>query len=278
MKTSLHATIILGTLCLAACESEFEPLPSRLVLEGCFDSMGYPDIILTRSIVTDGTNTDVSELLMRWATVRISDDSGREVILTGSPSKRHFPPYHYTTTEMRGEPGRTYTITATYRDLSVTATARMPYPTLIDSVSSAPVSDNDTLRALTLHFTAPNDCPAYYHVSTMLHGCDGRFLPGTLGVVEATTPGAAMSVPAMRAKSSVDTADFVPHMPAGALCGIRLERVEPEIYEFWKVFSNQALFGSSEFFDTTFSLPGHVDGGFGIWSPQGVDIVYIEVE
>lgn len=278
MKPTL-TLIAISALCIgASCDSDYEPLPSQLVLEGSFDSMGYPDVILTRSIVTDGSDVDISELLMRWATVRISDDSGREVILTGAPSKRHFPPYHYYTTEMRGEPGHTYTITATYRDLCVTATARMPYPTPIDSVSSAPVADNDTLRSLMLHFTAPADCPAYYHVSTMLQGYDGRFLPGTLGIAEAHTPGMAISVPAMRAKSSTDTAEFVPHMPVGAICGIKLERVEPEVYEFWKVFSNQALFGSSEFFDTSFSLPGNVQGGFGIWSPQGVDVVYIEVE
>lgn len=263
---------------LISCSDDYDYLQPQLVLEGSFDSMGYPDVILTKSIVTDGSDYDVSELLMRWATVRISDDTGREVILTGAPSKQHFPPYHYYTTEMRGEPGRTYTITATYRDMCVTASASMPYPTPIDSISSATVAECDTLRALTVHFTAPADCPAYYHVSTQLRGFDGRFLPGTLGVVEAHTPGMAMSVPAMRAKTSTDTADFVPHMPVGSVCGIRLERVEPAIYEFWKVFSNQALFGSSEFFATTFSLPGNIDGGFGIWSPQGVDIVYVDVE
>ncbi len=191
---------------------------------------------------------------MRWATVRISDDSGREVILTGSPSKRHFPPYHYTTTEMRGEyPG------APIQSRPPTATSASPRqpacPTPPSLTRSALPGERQRHPARThpaLHGTQRLPC-VLPRVDNAPRLRRTFFCPGTLGVVEATTPGAAMSVPAMRAKSSVDTADFVPHMPAGALCGIRLERVEPEIYEFWKVFSNQALFGSSEFFDTTFS-------------------------
>ncbi|MDE6526674.1 MAG: DUF4249 domain-containing protein, partial [Muribaculaceae bacterium] len=124
MKTPLPLPLLLACLAaLSSCGDEYDYLQPQLVLEGSFDSMGYPDVILTKSIVTDGADYDASELLMRWATVRISDDTGREVILTGAPSKQHFPPYHYYTTEMRGEPGRTYTITATYRDMCVTASA-----------------------------------------------------------------------------------------------------------------------------------------------------------
>ena len=278
MKTIHSLYAVVAALSLTACADVPDLPPRRLVIEGTFDSGGYPDVIVTLSIPADGSEVDVSEALMRWATVTISDNTGREVILTGGPSKKHFPPYHYYSYDIKGEPGRTYTLTARYRDLLATSTAYMPYPTPITGTRTHPVEGNDTLRSLEVLFTAPDDCPAYYHVSTQLLGSDLRPLPATLGIVEANTPGEAMSFTAMRAKTSTDTLDYTPYFPIDSEVRVKLERVDKPAYDFWKMFSNSALFGSSEFFDSSFSLPSNIEGGYGIWSPAGTSTVIVKMD
>lgn len=275
-----HLHTIIPALCLAlvACTDTPEPATRRLVVEGRFDSDGYPDVIVTLSLPADGSESELAEALMRWATVTVTDDdTGREVILTGAPSRGHFPPYHYYTFDMRGEPGHTYTMRARYRDMLARATATMPAPTHIDSVRPRPVDSNPRLRSVEVYFTAPDDCPAYYHVSTRLVGQDRRPLPATLGVIEAVEPRRPMCITAMRAKTSTDTVDFTPYFPVGSIVDVRLERVSPEVYEFWRMFSNTALFGASELFNSSFSLPSNISGGYGIWSVAGTSAATVEL-
>ncbi len=263
---------------LHSCDSGIDYPEPKLVVEGTFDSDGFPDVILTLSVVPDDRYTDISEALMRWATVTVSDNNGNTAILTGAPSKLHYPPYHYYTYDIKGTPGHTYTIHAKYKELVAQSTITMPRPTPIDSITTAVLADNDTLRALTVHLTAPDDCPAYYHISTQVYGHDRRFLPGTLGTAEAHTPGEHITIAAMRGKTSTDTLDFVPQMPVGATVAIRLERVDAQVYHFWREFGSAALFGHSQFFTSSFSLPTNIEGGLGVWSPQGVSTATVEVK
>ncbi|MCM1068206.1 MAG: DUF4249 domain-containing protein [Muribaculaceae bacterium] len=273
----MKAYTLLALLALTACANTPELPGPALVVEGSIDSDGYPDVIVTLSVQADGSNVDLSDAMMRMATVTISDDAGNSAVLTGAPSSKHFPPYHYFTYDIKGVPGRTYTLTARYRDLSVSSTAYMPYPTPIDSVVLGTIATSDTLRTATVHFTAPDDCPAYYHLSTRVVGLDGRFLPATLGITEVNEPGANVCMEALRAKTSIDTLDYVPHYPIGSVALFKLERVEREVYDFWKMFSNSSLFGSSEFFDSSFSLPSNIEGGYGIWSPAGASTAIVEI-
>ena len=70
---------------LHSCDSGIDYPEPKLVVEGTFDSDGFPDVILTLSVVPDDRYTDISEALMRWATVTVSDNDGNTAILTGAP-------------------------------------------------------------------------------------------------------------------------------------------------------------------------------------------------
>ena len=277
-RYAIAALFSAAIICLAGCDDGVDYPEPKLVIEGAFDSDGHPDIILTLSVVPDDRYTDISESLMRWATVSVSDQNGNTAVLTGSTSKRHFPPYHYYTYDIKGKPANKYTDHAKYMSLTPQKTVTRPTPPPNDSLTAERLPENDTLRALTVHFTAPRDCPAYYHISTYVEGRDRRYLPGTLGTAEAHTPGEHITVAAMRGKTSTDTLDFVPQMPVGARVAVKLERVDPEVYRFWREFSSAALFGHSQFFSSSFSLPTNIEGGLGVWSPQGVSEAIVEAE
>lgn len=275
-------TISVAALCaalLGRCdEGEREAAPQRLVVEGWFNSGSYPEVLLNLSMVPTDEEGSVAESIVRWGVVSISDGE-REVILTGGPSDKYFPPYHYYTFDMEGVPGRTYTLKATYRGMTVTSTAEMPYPTPIGSLSSTPVEGNDTLRHLTLTFTAPEDTPAYYHLSARAHSRDGREYPCMIGAHEVLKPGAEVSLPVYRGNRSTRPGEnFDADFPEGETVTVTLARVSREVFLFWRAFDNASLVNGSVFVGAPGSLPSNITGGYGIWSPQGASTATLRLD
>lgn len=269
----------MGAALLGGCdEGEREAAPQRLVVEGWFNSGSYPEVLLNLSMVPSDEEGSVAESIVRWGVVSISDGE-REVILTGGPSDRYFPPYHYYTFDMEGVPGRTYTLKATYRGMTVTSTAEMPCPTPIGTLSSTPVEGNDTLRHLTLTFTAPEDTPAYYHLSARAHSRDGREYPCMIGAHEVLKPGAEVSLPVYRGNRSTRPGEnFDADFPEGETVTVTLARVSRDVFLFWRAFDNASLVNGSVFVGAPGSLPSNITGGYGVWSPQGASTATLRLD
>lgn len=269
----------MGAALLGGCdEGEREAAPQRLVVEGWFNSGSYPEVLLNLSMVPSDEEDSVAESIVRWGVVSISDGE-REVILTGGPSDKYFPPYHYYTFDMEGVPGRTYMLKATYRGMTVTSTAEMPYPTPIGTLSATPVEGNDTLCHLTLTFTAPEDTPAYYHLSARAHSRDGREYPCMIGAHEVLKPGAEVSLPVYRGNRSTRPGEnFDADFPEGETVTVTLARVSREVFLFWRAFDNASLVNGSVFVGAPGSLPSNISGGYGVWSPQGASTATLRLD
>lgn len=250
----------------------------KLVVEGHIDSGGYPVVILTASASPAEGNIAISDKLIRWGKVTISDGD-TTIIMTGGPNKKYFPPYTYSTFRMKGKPGHTYSITASYDYLNVSASVTMPEPPHIDSIVVNDIAEADTLRSATIHFTAADEVPAYYHLSTRVIGIDSLYLPAMMGCYKATVPGEKVKMAVYRGKSGiVSGAKYVPQLPKNYDVSVRLERVSKQVYDFWSAFDNASMFGGSQFVTVDSSLPSNIEGGYGVWSAQGVDFSYIKCE
>ena len=73
-----------------------------------------------------------------------------------------------------------------------------------------------------------------------------------------------------RGKSRLNKKDFVPRIPSNTDVKVRVERVEPDIYQFWMNFNDATLFGGSMLVTINKPLGGNVEGGYGYFSAQGV--------
>lgn len=274
----LYILTAVAALGLTNCIDDSEPAsPVMPVIEGWIDSDGYPVVIFTSSIQPDENGTSLADKIIRWGKITISDGE-QDVILTGGPSKEFFPPYRYFTFDMKGVPGRTYSITAEYENLYATASCTMPYPTEITSIEFTPIEDSDTLRAATLHFTSPTDCPAYYCLNIRDLTLRRRLLPSMMSTAETLSPGEDISLPLYYPKNSIDTADYIPHFRVGSEIEVELCRVSKEVYDFWKDFDNMVMFGGSQFISGSTSLRGNINGGYGIWSARGSSRRFIQVD
>ena len=101
-------------------------------------------ILLAMTISDNYQQADsLSQYLIRWAKVSVSDGE-RTVVLTGKFDSRYFPPYVYTTGNMRGEAGKTYTLDVEHRDFHATATTTIPETHRIENLTIKPCADSDT--------------------------------------------------------------------------------------------------------------------------------------
>lgn len=271
----LFAWLLIAIASAGCSETNVPAEPTQLVIEGWIDSDGYPTVLLTASASAGTDEITIADKVIRWGRISISDGD-TTIIMTGAPNKNYFPPYSYYTFAMKGIPGRTYTIEASYENLCAYASAKMPHPPTVDSVVTERISASDTLRAATIYMTAPDDCPAYYHLSTRIMGMDARHYPAILGCAKAEIPGEKVIMPIYRGKTSISTDDFVPQLPIGRNISVKVERVTSEVYDFWNAFNEASLFGSSQFVSAGTSLPSNIEGGQGVWSPQGSVIINID--
>ena len=274
LKTILLFPVCLTTIIYASCSYMDEPEPRVAVIEGTFNSGGYPSVLFSAS-VSPGIKGSLNESVINWGKVVISDGE-REIVLTGRVDKAYMPPFRYYTTEMVGEAGKTYTITADFKDLHAKASVRMPYPTPIDSLSLTQISDS--LFATTLHFTSPEDTPAYYYLSMVEKNAGSSHKPCMMGTIRADIAGKHYSIPVLRPKVKIDNGKYVAQLKLGETWNIRLNRVEKEVYDFWTAYDNMLLFSTSPFISTDESLPTNVIGGLGVWSPQGSSSINITIE
>lgn len=265
------APIIIAVL-LAGCSTTEEPADTDMpVIEAWIDSGGYPVVLLTSAISPDDRGGELADKMIRWGKVTISDGDD-EIIMTGKSDKNYFPPYKYFTYDMTGQPGKTYTITADYKDMHAAASCHMPEPTRISSISCHPVEGNDSLRSTILRFISPADVPAYYYLTV-----DGS--PALMGWTEVDRPGIEVSIPVYNTKSHSNIGEnFVAQFKIGEHHDIALHRVSEEVYRFWRTYDDMLMFGDNVLFGSTLSLPGNVRGGLGIFSARATDSRHIRVE
>lgn len=257
-------------------ESLPEPAGSpQAVIEGYISDGDYPEVYFTTSIAP-GVDGSLTDNLIRWGKVTITD--GNETyIMTGSADNGNIPPYRYYTQKMRGECGKSYTITADFGDYHVSSLSTIPFPTPIDSIVFTPTGI-DTLRNAVLYFTAPSDTPAYYYLSFQNPDKGSRPYPCMMCAIEASRPGAACSMPVMRPRRKINGADYEANFKVGEEFTVYLNRVEREVYDFWSAYDNMVLFTNSPFLDASESLPGNINGGLGIWSAQGRSSIFVKCE
>lgn len=259
---------VVTILTFAGCDNSSEVSQPSLVIDGWIDSDGYPVVILTKTIVPDASDkTPVADCLVRWAKVTVSDGE-REVIMTGTSDDNYFPPYIYRTFDMRGEPGKTYRVTASYGGMTAEASCKMPQRARITGISVARIEGSDSLCEISMSFVpAPGE--RYYHLLTRIRGDRGRYMPSFMGTVKTDGTGEELKVPVFAPKTDTSPDDFTPYYKRGDLVEIALCTVTPEVYDFWFDYDDVVAFGGNQFVTSAGNLRSNVIGGYGVWSAQG---------
>lgn len=264
-KFTYPIVITVLAIIMQCCAEDPKPSSRKAVLEGYIRSGENPTVIFSSSIVP-GISGNVSDMLVNWGKVTISDGDNT-VVLTGRADASYTPPFIYYTFDMAGIPGKTYTVTADFKDLKARASARMPLEVGIDSITLSK-TENDTLRAATVHFTSPDETPSYFYLSMKKNERGARMLPCMMGTIKTDRTETHYSIPLLRPRIKTDSTQYISQLIVGEEWIVSLNRIEKPAYDFWKAYDDMVMFANSPFISTSESLPTNISGGYGIWSVE----------
>lgn len=274
LATTLIARQLTALLlvCLTACSGhEGSSLQSQYVVEGWIEAGEFPMVRVTRSIpITEEYQSldSLERYIVRWGTVSVSDGT-REVILTGKSDNRFFPPYIYTTTEMRGQPGYTYQLTIRRDDgPDIVARCTVPDTVGVDSFAVVPVTQSDTLVQLYAYLHVAPQPTTYYKVFAKEGDDTQDFLPSYLGVIRSDMMGPGGRIAVNKGRTNLQK-DFTPYFTREDTVMLRIARIDSVAYEFWRSYEDMLSLSRIPLFPNTVSLPSSVSGAYGFWQGWG---------
>lgn len=266
-----HYTICLLTIALVlmyGCKGDYgNDEPSQLVVEGWIDNGEFPMVFVTRSVPISEEYQEISNLgqyLERWAKVTISDGE-REEVLVGRLNHSYYPPFYYTTSYMRGEPGKTYRLHVEgsgglTADAETTITSETA---VIDSFWVTPVENNDTLYQLHAHIDLKASTAQYFKVFTQTDMNIYTTLSSMFGVFSRDMIGNG-DIIINRGRKNLDE-DYVSSYSINDTVQVRLSALNEEQYRFWRSFEDMISLSRNPLFPATDNMPSNISTGMGCW-------------
>ena len=281
MKRTFSILPLLFAIIVVSCTHETPQEPSMIV-EAYIDANGYPTVLLHKSYVLDNIPDSVQTLeeiaeqqLIMWGKVTISDGEN-EVILTGRLDTLYLPPYTYSTLNMVGEVGKTYTLTATYKQMTATATTTIPPIATFDSIRV--FSNEGNKHILAYVSNPPTTEPAYYAMFMRYKG-DKQYLLCPFGVFD-------------NSKMHNDLLEVMVYNPFGNdtnleydfdkadtahIYQLKLARLDYESYRYWNDYVSMATTKGIFFVPIYENLHGNVSGGIGNFTGMGSTIYNLSI-
>ena len=269
MKKYAHI-LLLAFLVISACSKTEEVGRSQLVVEGWIENGQHPIVMVSESI---GIATDremdtkgILDHIAKWAKVSISDGTRTE-ILTGIPDPEYFPPYIFTTSNITGEVGKSYTLKVEYKDYKMEATTRIPEPVPIEKVYVQSVTD--TTASLRVCFTDPPQTGQYYKIFTRTEGKDSHYHPSALTNVSDESLDGYTEMFIYSTQRLMDFVDF-PNIHVGDVLWIKLCTMDRAGYNYWNNFEIMLASNMLSMFYES-DLESNMEGALGYWTGYGVD-------
>lgn len=279
MKSKFIHIIILTLL--TSCATEPPPLvrETPLVIEGWIDAGGNPVVIVTTrvpALSTEQNYYDLAKHIVTEAKVTVSDGlSSAE--LSGRKDTDFFPPYIYTTDEIQGAPGRTYTLNVEYGKFKAYAKTTIPEPVNLIGAFSEVSEKSDTLFNLYGRFQDNPDTKERYKFFTKVEGKDRMFLPSFLSLVDDSDINGEAIILISRGISPLSKYKQL-RFRKGEKVQIKFCTIDEDTYLFWKDFDSFTGMSHNILFPPNKNLRTNIHGAFGLWAGYGASFSEITIE
>lgn len=262
-------------LFLGACQKEFLSSPEEIVVEGWIESDASPVVILTKTISVT-TNKEADEegtIVLPWGKVEVSDGVDT-VVLTGGKDKgeTYFPPYIYTTSRMKGVPGRTYYLTVEYGGRVATAQTTIPMPDSLVALAVSPCEETDSMYQITAYYDDNSETKDYYLFMTRIFNRERHYYPAFLGAIDdeqLTLHNQQIVQPGMHILTS-ENKKYRPYFHEKDSVLIKFAKIDSTTYEIHKAYNEMVSLTNNPIFSSDISMPTNIQGGLGYWCGYGV--------
>ena len=267
------------TACTGDELADYEP---QLVVEGWIDSGGQPIVIVSLPVALSNdykSLLSLSEYLIRDAKVQVSDGE-RTVTLRGRYDGRYFPPYIYTTTQMTGEPLKSYKLTVDYKEFHAEAITTIPKPMEIKSLSYQQDPSDKDKYSVRAYLDTDVEQGEYFKFFTATRNEDNpdpifyATFMGTYNRHRVLSEGYAIVYcgnPQMDLR-------FSPFFAYGDDVTVKLATINEDSYLFWYNAEQAFNLGRNPLFPTAINAHNTIQGGMGYWCGYGCSFANITIE
>ncbi|MDH8700728.1 hypothetical protein M2138_000059 [Dysgonomonadaceae bacterium PH5-43] len=270
VKIIKFLTVFLFPLLLCGCDGDLEITAAdyepKVVVEGWIENDAYAQVLLTLSASFE-QQLDTAVLyknIIKSARVSVSDGVETEVLALEA-NYNYLPPYVYYGSRIKGEVGKTYSLTVEYKNRIITASTYIPQPVRVDSCWFVKELPSDTTGYVHIRFT--NVADAYYQVSTMVVGSENIFTPCLYGnYVSTQFSGGSVELQLNKGITIIPETVYNTYFPVNKTVMVRLRTQPKEAYDFWTSWQNELINAQNPIFPAYTSLKSNVNGGIGIWS------------
>lgn len=261
--------LLLLLLCLSGCTPEpYEHSEPQMVVEGWIDSGGYPQVFVTTTMNVNGReDNDLASHLLKWARVTV-DDGTKEVVLTGKYMTNCVPPYGFTSTEIKGESGRTYRLTVDCPPYHAEATTTIPPVPEIDSISVALRTDNDTLYEANVCLSRNTNIKGGYKLFAMRKHKDNYHLSCYMGTYKSELLKLPARLPIFNVHR-MSNDEFIPNFSLSDTVSVKVAAIDNTALLFWNDFERNVSLSKNPFLSPDENLRGNVEGALGYWFGYG---------
>lgn len=255
--------ILIASLLTVGCV--VEQIDEHIVVDGWIEDGGYPVVILTSSVaVVEGTmdNDDLQQHVLKWGTVTVSDGEKTDTLI-GKRDNHYFPPYIYTTSSMKGQAGKTYTLHVKYGETEASAVTTIPAPQTLDKIEPNNTEDGATIR---VGLTPQDD--SYYFFFSKRAQKDSTYLPCLYTLIDGSALSGYYESLVFRG-FDVMGSEYKWLYESGDHVRVRFCTLDQNAYNYWKGLADEWVFSRNPFLPIQVTAPSNVVGGYGYWAGYG---------
>ena len=260
--------IVFVAAMLTSCDEDHLAVTQpQLVVEGWIEDGGYPVVIVTSSIPISEEYMPaetLSDYIVRWATVTVycGEDSA---VLTGKYDKGYFPPYIYTTSRMKGEQGKNYSLKVEYKDMVATATTTIPPRPDVMRFRLEKCEDSDTMYQVKAFFTDNKEEKNYYQLFSKVGAENKQYLASYLGSIDDDVLGDTTEVAVYRGHEVLSTMDYTPYFRPNDTISVKLSQIDEASFHFWDDYIKILSLSRNPFMAPQRSIRYNIVNGSGYW-------------
>lgn len=268
--------VLMALSMIAGCSPEASTSSeSLLVVEGWIDAGEFPIVKLTKTVPLGNYDVQLDSLsryVERWAKVSISDGERTE-IMVGRYDAKYFPPFIYTTYNMRGEEGKEYALRVETSDGKIAeAKTTIPVIETVDSFCVEP-TDVDSLYQLYAYVNGTQQCKFFTQVlkeQTEMYSAE-------LGLFDSSMLQHESKVSVKRGRNNL-TKDFTPFFKRREIVRVKLSSLNPEGYAFWRSYEDMIALSRLPLMPVNSNLKSNVNGAYGYWLGYGSSFYEVSIE
>lgn len=253
---------------LTSCDEEhLAVIQPQLVVEGWIEDGGYPVVIVTSSIPISEEYMPaevLSDYIVRWATVTVYCDED-SAVLTGKYDNGFFPPYIYTTSRMKGEQGKTYSLKVEYKDMVATATTTIPSRPDVIRFRLEKCEDSDSMYQVKVVFADNREEKNYYQLFSRVGAGNKQYLASYLGSMDDDVLGDTTEVAVYRGHEVFTAMDYTPYFRPNDTISVKLSEIDEASYHFWDDYIKILSLSKNPFMAPQRSIRYNIVNGSGYW-------------